>query len=67
MHLDSLQEILWDLLNHQEGPRIRDHLSHGELDLKLFPKKMASHIVALAIVLLHRCYKNGNEIAMVIR
>lgn len=61
---DPIMEILWDLLNHQEGPRIRDHLSHGELDLKLFPKKMASHIVALAIVLLHRCYKNGNEIAM---
>ncbi|XP_051867448.1 endoplasmic reticulum membrane-associated RNA degradation protein-like isoform X2 [Pristis pectinata] len=61
---DPIMEILWDLLNHQEGPRIRDHLSHGELDLKIFPKEMASHVVALAIVLLHRCCRNGNEIAI---
>ncbi|XP_059842509.1 endoplasmic reticulum membrane-associated RNA degradation protein-like isoform X1 [Hypanus sabinus] len=58
---DPIVEILWDLLNHQEGPRIRDHLSHGELDLNTFPEEMASHMVALAIVLLHRCCRKGNE------
>ncbi|XP_072907717.1 endoplasmic reticulum membrane-associated RNA degradation protein-like isoform X2 [Hemitrygon akajei] len=58
---DPIVEILWDLLNHQEGPRIRDHLSHGELDLNTFPEEMASHVVALAIVLLHRCCRKGNE------
>uniref|UniRef100_UPI00398E59FE endoplasmic reticulum membrane-associated RNA degradation protein-like isoform X2 n=1 Tax=Pristiophorus japonicus TaxID=55135 RepID=UPI00398E59FE len=57
------EEILWDLLNHQEGPRIRDHLSHGELDLNAFPKEMASHVVALAVVLLHHCCREGNGVA----
>ncbi|XP_062912683.1 endoplasmic reticulum membrane-associated RNA degradation protein-like isoform X2 [Mobula hypostoma] len=61
---DPIVEILWDLLNHQEGPRIRDHLSHGELDLNTFPEEMASHVVALAIVLLHCCCRKGNENVM---
>ncbi|XP_048457332.1 endoplasmic reticulum membrane-associated RNA degradation protein [Rhincodon typus] len=61
---DPIMEILWDLLNHQEGPRLRDHLSHGEIDLKLFPREMASHVVALAIILLHHCHRGANGIAM---
>ncbi|XP_069786902.1 endoplasmic reticulum membrane-associated RNA degradation protein-like isoform X2 [Narcine bancroftii] len=60
---DPIMEILWDLLNHQEGPRIRDHLSHGELDLKKFPEEMASHVVAVAIVLLYCCFGNRNKIS----
>ncbi|XP_067901579.1 endoplasmic reticulum membrane-associated RNA degradation protein-like isoform X2 [Heterodontus francisci] len=56
------EEILWDLLNHQEGPRLRDHLSHGELDLKAFPKEMASHVVALAVVLLHHCCREAKGV-----
>ncbi|XP_048391748.1 endoplasmic reticulum membrane-associated RNA degradation protein-like isoform X1 [Stegostoma tigrinum] len=61
---EPIMEVLWDLLNHQEGPRLRDHLSHGEIDLKLFPREMASHVVALAIILLHHCHKGANGIAM---
>ncbi|NXG59833.1 EMARD protein, partial [Hemiprocne comata] len=47
-------EFLWDFLNHQEGPRIRDRLSHGEIDLKAFPKEVANQMVAFAITLLCR-------------
>ena len=48
------QEFLWDFLNHQEGPRIRDRLSHGEINLKAFPREVANQIVAFAITLLCR-------------
>ncbi|NXN52899.1 EMARD protein, partial [Rynchops niger] len=47
-------EFLWDFLNHQEGPRIRDRLSHGEIDLEAFPREVANQIVAFAITLLCR-------------
>lgn len=48
------QEFLWDFLNHQEGPRIRDRLSHGEINLKEFPREVANQIVAFAITLVCR-------------
>ncbi|KAF3819717.1 hypothetical protein GH733_015226 [Mirounga leonina] len=32
-------QFLWDFLNHQESPHIRDHLSHGEISLSKFPKE----------------------------
>ncbi|NXJ93065.1 EMARD protein, partial [Corythaixoides concolor] len=47
-------EFLWDFLNHQEGPRIRDRLSHGEINLEAFPREAANQIVAFAIILLCR-------------
>ncbi|XP_036876724.2 endoplasmic reticulum membrane-associated RNA degradation protein isoform X5 [Manis javanica] len=47
-------EFLWDFLNHQEGPRIRDHLSHGEINLLEFPKEAADQLLAFSIVLLLR-------------
>ncbi|NXF79215.1 EMARD protein, partial [Sclerurus mexicanus] len=47
-------EFLWDFLNHQEGPRIRDRLSHGEVNLEAFPREVANQIVAFAITLLCR-------------
>ncbi|XP_052551433.1 endoplasmic reticulum membrane-associated RNA degradation protein [Tympanuchus pallidicinctus] len=51
---DPAMEFLWDFLNHQEGPRIRDHLSHGEINLKAFPREIANQLVAFAITLLCR-------------
>ncbi|KAM6354548.1 endoplasmic reticulum membrane-associated RNA degradation protein isoform 2-T2 [Podargus strigoides] len=51
---EPAMEFLWDFLNHQEGPRIRDHLSHGEINLKAFPREVANQIVAFAITLLCR-------------
>ncbi|KFQ61487.1 hypothetical protein N334_12741, partial [Pelecanus crispus] len=47
-------EFIWDFLNHQEGPRIRDRLSHGEINLEAFPRQVANQIVAFAITLLCR-------------
>ncbi|NXI48579.1 EMARD protein, partial [Galbula dea] len=47
-------EFLWDFLNHQEGPRVRDRLSHGEINLETFPRQVANQILAFAISLLCR-------------
>ncbi|XP_009071967.1 PREDICTED: endoplasmic reticulum membrane-associated RNA degradation protein, partial [Acanthisitta chloris] len=51
---EPAMEFLWDFLNHQEGPRIRDRLSHGEIDLETFPREVANQMVAFAITLLCR-------------
>ncbi|XP_041106661.1 endoplasmic reticulum membrane-associated RNA degradation protein-like isoform X3 [Polyodon spathula] len=51
---DRIMEILWDFLNNQEGPRIRDHLSHGEVDLNVFPRVIANQVLGLSLVLLHK-------------
>lgn len=48
------KEFLWDFLNHQEGPRVRDHLSHGELSLPAFPKGLADQLLAFSLVLVLR-------------
>ncbi|NXJ29404.1 EMARD protein, partial [Dicrurus megarhynchus] len=47
-------DFLWDFLNHQEGPRIRDRLSHGEINLETFPRELANQIVGFAITVLCR-------------
>ncbi|XP_062497907.1 endoplasmic reticulum membrane-associated RNA degradation protein [Pezoporus occidentalis] len=51
---EPAMEFLWDFLSHQEGPRIRDRLSHGEINLEAFPREVANQIVAFAITLLCR-------------
>ncbi|XP_042651539.1 endoplasmic reticulum membrane-associated RNA degradation protein-like isoform X1 [Tyto alba] len=51
---EPTMEFLWDFLNHQEGPRLRDRLSHGEINLEAFPREVANQIVAFAITLLCR-------------
>ncbi|KAM4042967.1 endoplasmic reticulum membrane-associated RNA degradation protein isoform 2-T2 [Anomaloglossus baeobatrachus] len=51
---ESTMEFLWDMLNHQEGPRVRDHLSHGEIQLCKFPKQFACELLGFSIVLLHK-------------
>nr|XP_056709004.1 endoplasmic reticulum membrane-associated RNA degradation protein [Euleptes europaea] len=55
---DSAMEFLWDFLNHQEGPRIRDHLSHGEISLNDFPKEIANSLLAFSVTLLGRFSKD---------
>ncbi|NXO65887.1 EMARD protein, partial [Phainopepla nitens] len=47
-------DFLWDFLNHQEGPRIRDRLSHGEINLETFPREVANQIFGFAITILCR-------------
>ncbi|XP_059257449.1 endoplasmic reticulum membrane-associated RNA degradation protein isoform X3 [Mustela nigripes] len=51
---EPAMEFLWDFLNHQEGPRIRDRLSHGEINLSEFPKEVANQLLAFSGVLLLR-------------
>lgn len=59
---EPAMEFLWDFLNHQEGPRIRDHLSHGEINLKAFPREIANQLMAFAITLLCR-FSNEDMVA----
>ncbi|XP_066867262.1 endoplasmic reticulum membrane-associated RNA degradation protein isoform X6 [Kogia breviceps] len=51
---EPAMEFLWDFLNHQEGPRLRDRLSHGEISLPEFPKEAANQLLAFSFVLLLR-------------
>ncbi|CAK6446443.1 unnamed protein product [Pipistrellus nathusii] len=51
---EPAMEFLWDFLNHQEGPRVRDHLSHGEVSLPEFPRGLAEQLLAFSLVLLLR-------------
>uniref|UniRef100_A0A8C4QVW4 DUF4209 domain-containing protein n=1 Tax=Eptatretus burgeri TaxID=7764 RepID=A0A8C4QVW4_EPTBU len=51
---ESMMDILLDLLTYQEGPRLRDHVSHGEVDLQKIPVEIAQHVLAVVVVLMHR-------------
>uniref|UniRef100_A0A2K6FER2 ER membrane associated RNA degradation n=1 Tax=Propithecus coquereli TaxID=379532 RepID=A0A2K6FER2_PROCO len=51
---EPAMEFLWDFLNHQTGPRVRDRLSHGEINLREFPKEMTNQLLAFSLVLLLR-------------
>ncbi|XP_038194866.1 endoplasmic reticulum membrane-associated RNA degradation protein isoform X2 [Arvicola amphibius] len=51
---EPAMEFLWDFLNYQEGPRIRDRLSHGEINLREFPREAASQLLTFSLVLLLR-------------
>ncbi|XP_032341286.1 endoplasmic reticulum membrane-associated RNA degradation protein isoform X3 [Camelus ferus] len=51
---EPAMEFLWDFLNHQEGPRVRDRLSHGEVSLPEFPREAANQLLAFSFVLLLR-------------
>ncbi|XP_021509612.2 endoplasmic reticulum membrane-associated RNA degradation protein isoform X2 [Meriones unguiculatus] len=51
---EPTMEFLWDFLNYQEGPRIRDRLSHGEINLCEFPEEAASQLLTFSLVLLLR-------------
>lgn len=46
---DALMEMLLDVLVHSEGPRIRDHISHGEVDLCEISQQLANHILCICI------------------
>ncbi|XP_033090069.1 endoplasmic reticulum membrane-associated RNA degradation protein isoform X2 [Trachypithecus francoisi] len=56
---EPAMEFLWDFLNHQEGPRIRDHLSHGEINLHEFSKEATNQLLAFSVVLLLRFVDEG--------
>ncbi|XP_078226615.1 endoplasmic reticulum membrane-associated RNA degradation protein isoform X4 [Callithrix jacchus] len=56
---EPAMEFLWDFLNHQEGPRLRDHLSHGEINLQEFSKETTNQLLAFSVVLLLRFVDEG--------
>ncbi|XP_052501595.1 endoplasmic reticulum membrane-associated RNA degradation protein isoform X2 [Budorcas taxicolor] len=60
---EPAMEFLWDFLNHQEGPRLRDRLSHGEVSLPEFPKEAAGQLLAFSFVLLLR-FIDGDLLAV---
>ena len=50
-YLKIFQSILLDILTYPEGPRVRDHLSHGEMDISAFPASLANHILCVCAAL----------------
>ena len=46
---DTHVEMLLDILVHSEGPRIRDHISHGEVDLHEISQPSANHILCICV------------------
>ncbi|XP_028398909.1 endoplasmic reticulum membrane-associated RNA degradation protein-like isoform X2 [Dendronephthya gigantea] len=61
--LDSCYiELLLDVLVHPEGPRLRDHLSHSEVDIQEFPKYLANHVLGITIAFCLRfCAKDFSQ------
>uniref|UniRef100_A0ABM0MAJ7 ER membrane-associated RNA degradation protein-like n=1 Tax=Saccoglossus kowalevskii TaxID=10224 RepID=A0ABM0MAJ7_SACKO len=47
---DSLMELLLDMLTYMEGPRIRDHMSHGELDVLSMPQYIATYVLSVSLL-----------------
>lgn len=43
--------MLLDLLVYPEGPRLRDHISHGEVDLRDLPPSLAAALLTLSLAL----------------
>ena len=56
-------ELLLDVLVHPEGPRLRDHLSHGEVDIFRFPVYLANHLLCIVVAFCLRfcCFENISE------
>ncbi len=48
----GLLHLLLDLLHHPEGPRVRDRLSHGEVDADQVPEQVAQSVIAACCALL---------------
>ncbi|XP_077992225.1 endoplasmic reticulum membrane-associated RNA degradation protein-like [Glandiceps talaboti] len=54
---DSYMELLLDLLVYLEGLRIRDHISHGEVDVMTISQNIANHVLSTAVAF---CLKYSN-------
>ncbi|KAG8504743.1 Endoplasmic reticulum membrane-associated RNA degradation protein, partial [Galemys pyrenaicus] len=51
---EAAMEFLCDFLSCQEGPRLRDRLSHGEVGVQEFPGAAAELLLAFSLALLLR-------------
>ena len=43
----AVQMVLLDLLTYPEGPRLRDVISHGEVDLETCPRFLVRHLLGV--------------------
>ncbi|XP_071500188.1 endoplasmic reticulum membrane-associated RNA degradation protein-like [Diadema antillarum] len=46
---EPYMDMLMDLLLHPDGPRLRDHASHGEVDLDCVPQDLATYTICVFI------------------
>ncbi|KAK2185764.1 hypothetical protein NP493_223g04017 [Ridgeia piscesae] len=49
----AVQMVLLDLLTYPEGPRLRDVISHGEVDLETCPRFLVRHLLGVFSALCH--------------
>ena len=47
----QFKELLYDLLAHQDGPRVRDRISHGEADWDRFPRELTDLLLIVSVYL----------------
>ncbi|XP_014672507.1 PREDICTED: endoplasmic reticulum membrane-associated RNA degradation protein-like isoform X3 [Priapulus caudatus] len=52
---ESYMMVLFDLLVHTDGPRIRDKLSHGEINFSSLPLVLFDHVSALCLAFCSAC------------
>lgn len=66
--------MLLDILVHSEGPRIRDHISHGEVDLREISQQSANHLLCICVAFaglyiypVNESHHSGNTFSLVER
>lgn len=57
--------MLLDIFSYLEGPRLRDRLSHGEVDLKTVDKKLVRHVLHLVTVV--ACFDDSRDATLSIQ
>lgn len=58
---DSYLSLLLDCLVYPSGPRIRDRVSHGEVDVARMDRGIATHVISLCAALALRFLLPSNE------
>ncbi|XP_064621815.1 endoplasmic reticulum membrane-associated RNA degradation protein-like isoform X2 [Lineus longissimus] len=48
---DQHIQMLYDILMYPEGPRIRDRVSHGEVDLASISRDVARYVIQITVIL----------------
>ncbi|XP_031564866.1 endoplasmic reticulum membrane-associated RNA degradation protein-like isoform X1 [Actinia tenebrosa] len=47
---DEFLQMLLDILVYTDGPRLRDRISHGEVDLDCIPSDLSNHVLCICVV-----------------
>ncbi|XP_041353424.1 endoplasmic reticulum membrane-associated RNA degradation protein-like isoform X2 [Gigantopelta aegis] len=58
---EPCMDLLFDLLVYPDGPRVRDRLSHGEVNLYSVPASLVHPVVYLSLFLCHKFIKDSNQ------